>query len=263
MLIELLKNMPKEFLAMLPAHVVPLVVQQLMYGFVFHKDLSCGEVTKACPRLYKHWTTYPPNTKNKLFLGYCTFSVRLTRDHLFGNNNEPFQSQICKIVAHSDTDRQDAMKQIIKHLFDQGCVGLQFVSLAVNFKSPEPKKNKEPNHEDEEQSNRRNGKRMANSVPHLRLDDAIKGDYATWSDARKIAFSKIHTNPNTYYFRFNAPGEKQKNGPFTEEEKKKFIQRVTDGKFNPLKPLWGMLSIDFPGRVGYHCASMLHQDLLT
>lgn len=38
---------------------------------------------------------------------------------------------------------------------------------------------------------------------------------AGWSEARKQAFKLIDTNPNAYYYRFNAPGEPQRNGAFT------------------------------------------------
>jgi len=36
-----------------------------------------------------------------------------------------------------------------------------------------------------------------------------------WSEARIKAYKMIGINPNTYYYRFNAPGEKQRNGAWT------------------------------------------------
>jgi hypothetical protein len=53
----------------------------------------------------------------------------------------------------------------------------------------------------------------------LLLDDALAGDHAGWSEARIMAYSKIDTNPNAYYYRFNKPGEAQKNGNWTKEER--------------------------------------------
>ena len=56
----------------------------------------------------------------------------------------------------------------------------------------------------------------------LRLDDALlqlKTDPKAmegWSLARIRAYKMIDTKPNAYYYRFNAPGEKQRNGPFSE-----------------------------------------------
>ena len=62
----------------------------------------------------------------------------------------------------------------------------------------------------------------------LRLDDALKqlqGANANekpveslfdgWSVARIRAYNLIEKNPNAYYYRFNAPGETQRNGAFT------------------------------------------------
>jgi hypothetical protein len=58
----------------------------------------------------------------------------------------------------------------------------------------------------------------------LKLDEALeqlnKGDdpakvFEGWSEARIKAYSQIHTKPNSYYYRFNAPGEKQGHGAWT------------------------------------------------
>jgi hypothetical protein len=88
----------------------------------------------------------------------------------------------------------------------------------------------------------------------LPLDDALVSDVAEWSEARKIAFQKIDTNPNSYYYRFNKPGEKQKNGNWTKEERALFMERLKefDCKNNPK---WGIFSMVIPGRVGYQCAN--------
>lgn len=54
----------------------------------------------------------------------------------------------------------------------------------------------------------------------LALDDALKQvqdntkdlekAFEGWSEARIKAYKAIDTKPNTYYYRFNAPGEEQK-----------------------------------------------------
>jgi hypothetical protein len=58
----------------------------------------------------------------------------------------------------------------------------------------------------------------------LKLDEAIdqlnRGQDPTkvfegWSEARIRAYSQIDKKPNTYYYRFNAPGEKQAHGGWT------------------------------------------------
>jgi hypothetical protein len=91
----------------------------------------------------------------------------------------------------------------------------------------------------------------------LKLDEALeqlekgkdpKKVFEGWSEARIKAYSQIHTKPNTYYYRFNAPGEKQGSGAWTKEERELFFARLqevgADGQ-------WGIFSIAIPGRVGY------------
>ncbi|KAI8808451.1 hypothetical protein BJ742DRAFT_808666 [Cladochytrium replicatum] len=97
----------------------------------------------------------------------------------------------------------------------------------------------------------------------LHLDDALKkleeqrtngskNMFEGWSEARKKAYKHIKTNPNSYYYRFNAPGEKQRNGPWTKEERNLFFRRLdevgADGQ-------WGVFSMTIPGRVGYQCSN--------
>lgn len=40
-----------------------------------------------------------------------------------------------------------------------------------------------------------------------------------WSQARIRAYQMINENPNSYYYRFNAPGEVQRRGQWTEVTK--------------------------------------------
>ena len=89
----------------------------------------------------------------------------------------------------------------------------------------------------------------------LRLDEALsRTDMEGWSSARVNAYKAIETNPNMYYYRFNAPGEKQRNGGWTEEEKEMFQNRMKElggtGDYQ-----WGIFSMAIPGRVGYQCAN--------
>jgi hypothetical protein len=55
----------------------------------------------------------------------------------------------------------------------------------------------------------------------LKLDEALEQldsgrdpnkVFEGWSEARIKAYAQIHTKPNSYYYRFNAPGEKQGSG---------------------------------------------------
>lgn len=74
--------------------------------------------------------------------------------------------------------------------------------------------------------------------------DAFEG----WSKARIRAFEMMDKNPNSYYYRFNAPGEQQSKGKWTDEEQKLFMDRLEELGANQQ---WGIFSMTIPGRVGY------------
>ncbi|KAJ1728395.1 hypothetical protein LPJ61_004054, partial [Coemansia biformis] len=80
------------------------------------------------------------------------------------------------------------------------------------------------------------------------LSKAMKG----WSEARIKAFKAIKTKPNTYYYRFNAPGEEQRTGQWTPEEQRLFHARLKEIGANGQ---WGIFSMTIPGRVGYQCSN--------
>ncbi|KAJ2761355.1 hypothetical protein H4S06_001248 [Coemansia sp. BCRC 34490] len=80
------------------------------------------------------------------------------------------------------------------------------------------------------------------------LNKAMKG----WSEARIKAFKAIKTKPNTYYYRFNAPGEEQRTGQWTPEEQRMFHARLREIGANGQ---WGIFSMAIPGRVGYQCSN--------
>lgn len=95
------------------------------------------------------------------------------------------------------------------------------------------------------------------SERRLRLDDAVaqleespdlERAMEGWSSARIRAYKALKDKPNTYYYRFNAPGEQQRNGPWTKQEHDLFMKRLeevgADGQ-------WGIFSMAIPGRVGY------------
>ena len=66
------------------------------------------------------------------------------------------------------------------------------------------------------------------------------------------AYSKRHTKPNTYYYRFNAPNEVQATGAWSEENHKRFMEKV---KNDGVDYQWGLFSMSIPGRVGYQCSN--------
>ncbi|KAF9581085.1 hypothetical protein BGW38_002026 [Lunasporangiospora selenospora] len=81
--------------------------------------------------------------------------------------------------------------------------------------------------------------------------DASKA-FEGWSEARIKAYAAIDKKPNTYYYRFNAPGEVQRKGAWTKEEQLLFHQRLIEIGANGQ---WGIFSMTIPGRVGYQCSN--------
>eukprot|EP01083_Nonionella_stella_P037521 102291_1 len=104
---------------------------------------------------------------------------------------------------------------------------------------------------------RKDGKKRAG---RLLLEDALKNavNMDGWSDARIKAYRSIDTNPNSYYYRFNAPGEKQQKSKFREEEGEFFMKRLEE-----VGPDcgWGIFAMGIPGRVGYQCSNYYRQSI--
>eukprot|EP00486_Rosalina_sp_Unknown_P000837 CAMPEP_0201565916 /NCGR_PEP_ID=MMETSP0190_2-20130828/5343_1 /ASSEMBLY_ACC=CAM_ASM_000263 /TAXON_ID=37353 /ORGANISM="Rosalina sp." /LENGTH=567 /DNA_ID=CAMNT_0047983969 /DNA_START=310 /DNA_END=2013 /DNA_ORIENTATION=+ len=88
----------------------------------------------------------------------------------------------------------------------------------------------------------------------LLLNDALKNpqDQTGWSDARKKAWKNRKTSQNAYFYRFNVPGQPQKNGKWTKAEHELFMKRVLASGANDK---WGIFSKAIPGRVGYQCSN--------
>ncbi|KAG1444491.1 hypothetical protein G6F56_010276 [Rhizopus delemar] len=80
------------------------------------------------------------------------------------------------------------------------------------------------------------------------FDKAFEG----WSQARIRAWSMRNENPNSYYYRFNAPGEEQRKGQWDADERVLFFERLDEVGANGQ---WGIFSMTIPGRVGYQCSN--------
>eukprot|EP01083_Nonionella_stella_P111441 326835_1 len=88
----------------------------------------------------------------------------------------------------------------------------------------------------------------------LLLNDALKNKESMegWSEARKKAWKNRKSSPNAYFYRFNVPGQPQRNGKWTLKEHELFMKRVRDSGANDK---WGIFSKAIPGRVGYQCSN--------
>merc|ERR1712130_804658 len=81
-------------------------------------------------------------------------------------------------------------------------------------------------------------------------------NFEGWSAARVQAWKNKEVNPNAYYYRFNDPGESQKNGRIGMDEHKIFMERIMECGVNTH---WGTFSKKIPGRVGYQCSNYWRQ----
>jgi hypothetical protein len=109
----------------------------------------------------------------------------------------------------------------------------------------------------EDYATRTHKKKKQITVKKLRLDDAIaQGSTEGWSAARVRAWNLRHENPNAYYYRFNQPGEEQRNGKWTELERERFFARMNEVGVNGQ---WGIFAKEIYGRVGYQCANFYRQ----
>ncbi len=93
----------------------------------------------------------------------------------------------------------------------------------------------------------------------LCLDEALRrmeqtGSFDGWSEARIKAWMNKDANPNAYYYRFNDPGEEQRNGKWTKQEHERFMQRLKECRIGENYE-WGIFSMALPGRVGYQCSN--------
>lgn len=84
------------------------------------------------------------------------------------------------------------------------------------------------------------------------MQDNSVNPFEGWSPARVRAYQMIEKNPNSYYYRFNAPGEEQRRGPWSQEEQALFHKRLEEVGSNGQ---WGVFSMKIPGRVGYQCSN--------
>jgi hypothetical protein len=81
--------------------------------------------------------------------------------------------------------------------------------------------------------------------------------WAMWSNAKKKVYLNRDSNPSSFLYRFNQPGEPNHFGPWTDDEKAIFMNRLIQIKQDSTGcPIdWGKFSIAVPGRVGYQCSA--------
>ncbi|KAH0788149.1 Myb-like DNA-binding domain containing protein [Histomonas meleagridis] len=86
-----------------------------------------------------------------------------------------------------------------------------------------------------------------------------------WSEIHQSSYLSGLSNPNQYLYRNLPPGEKQKNGSWSAEEKQLFLKRLEEMKklYGDGTSRWGIFSQTIPGRVGYQCANFYRKLVLN
>lgn len=90
-----------------------------------------------------------------------------------------------------------------------------------------------------------------------KIVDDDEDDIALWSEAKRQSWAAINTNPNAFYYRHCAPGEKKRNGAWDPHEKKLFLETMK--VHPPSQGKWGLFAQHIPGRVGYQCRNYYHR----
>lgn len=154
-----------------------------------------------------------------------------------------FLVQVRKYIATQNEQPEEKIVQCKEESYEEG-------SDEEDWKTAKKKRKRRTKKTKRQYSNKR-----------LRLDEALQQhDKKDWSRARRRAFELLKTNENAYYYRFNAAGETQRNGPWTKKEKELFLKRLKE--FDIYKhdtPQWGLFAKGIPGRVGYQCSSFYRQ----
>lgn len=216
--------------------------------------------------------TFNHLTTEEIFTALKNFDYNEDEVLLYLTKNE-FITQIRNQIAQSSHNHSEPEDEFIsdnKKEKDQIIVKDYNKAMTGNLNGNEIEKNSDlssnlSSSEDEENENTEIYKRKYQTnhqssqikpaiynkkVSRLKLDDALANaaDMDGWSDARMKAYQAMKKNPNAYYYRFNAPGETQRNGTWLKEEDELFMKRLeevgADGQ-------WGIFSIAIPGRVGY------------
>lgn len=106
----------------------------------------------------------------------------------------------------------------------------------------------------------------ASPVETLECPDTVDpATWAQWSEARKTSYIQGEERPNAYFYRHLPPGEVQRNGAWTPEEKRLFFARMREmrGNQDTFGHEWGLFSLAIPGRVGYQCSNFYRMLLET
>jgi hypothetical protein len=91
--------------------------------------------------------------------------------------------------------------------------------------------------------------------PMPRPKEIPRGEWEQWSDAHRSSYLKGMCQRNAFLYRNLPPGQRQKNGSWSPDEKRVFLARLEEMRSHGSGAQWGIFSEAIPGRVGYQCAN--------
>lgn len=79
----------------------------------------------------------------------------------------------------------------------------------------------------------------------------LPAGFETWAPCKQQSWNQMNANPNAFFYRHVMPGENKKNGPWSNDEKLKFIKALEEEGGDVSH--WGLFARKICGRVGYQC----------
>lgn len=77
-------------------------------------------------------------------------------------------------------------------------------------------------------------------------------EYATWRKDKRAAWDVLPEHPDAFYLKYLPPGEKAREGAWTEEEEATFLRMLGEHRF-AYEGKWGLFSMYIRGRTGLQC----------
>jgi hypothetical protein len=99
--------------------------------------------------------------------------------------------------------------------------------------------------------------------PLPRPKEIARDEWEQWSDAHRSSYLKGMCQRNAFLYRNLPPGQRQKNGPWSDDEKRLFLARLEEMRSQGAGAQWGIFSEAIPGRVGYQCANFYRALVLS
>lgn len=244
----------------------PVVEAELMDSV---REYKCNTIKKTIERINRHLKVIKKNWPDaKPIQIYIAFQKAFSdvEELVFLINDPEFLESVNDDVAYLESQMTTHVKrhhmperELVKKASDDEMDGIEDSEEAEFTESEE----EDPESSPTVKSKPRNKKfsKTMRPDPDRDMPPCPKGInpsvWRTWSSAHQQSYLKGLKKPNSFLYRNLPPGEKQKNGSWTPEERTRFLNRYNEMK-QDMKihgTQWGIFSLAIPGRVGYQCAN--------